>query len=822
MESTIITSSYGFAPKEKAFPSDFLSLLDQYADNIKVLSLDCFDTILWRKTAKPIDVFYSLQQKTPQKKIGLNALLRARIESQARNFKVIQAKNSEVTLHDIYQISFPHLSSAELNALIEAELESEIEMCYAFPPMVKLMRAALSRGLKLIIVSNTYLTEPQLRRLLGHHLPKEILECIDIFCSCEFDSSKNNKLFEIVLEKLGCAANEVWHIGDDQKADFLAPKSLGLHATQLTAHDSNIDELKCLHMAAAALFNPAVRHTNPLLLPFHGILASTRIEKPEQVVGYASIGPILYTFGKFILEEIDALKKQGKNPKVLFLMRDAYLPSLVCDALASHSVGKPIRISRFAALAASFRTKDDIALYLSQVLSSDRFHDIANQLLLPKQIAEPLVKAIEGANSRLAEAIHLFQRDDIQQIIFKLSAAYRQRLIRYLEKEIDLKRGDTLLFVDLGYAGTAQQKLEPIFREELGVEIIGRYLIQLDIPSWQTSRRGLLDTSWCDERAMLCLVSYIALLEQICTSEEKSVTDYDTQGNPIFSDTGFSKNQYEKLKKIQNECLRFINDAKHFFTCTKELPLSILRETAMAELGRFVFLPTESEVHYLESFQFDLNLGTHDVLQVFNPAEGLASLRKRGLFFSFMEKNKKTMRTNYPAELRSAGLELVTTLMVQHRFGIDFRFKDMSLRRESIPAAVIQGEHSNIVNVEATPTHDGYYSLNIPIGNHDFYTSLLFGQQYEWIQFESAEIITMDSFLKKTESLHAEDYWPSLVFHDMTHKNSKLYECHSNASAIVIPPLQRQNAKDSLIRIVFRPIVSKSFLEKENSSCNSF
>ncbi|RWM26996.1 hypothetical protein, partial [Mesorhizobium sp.] len=36
---------------------DIPTILDDFGDSVKVLSLDCFDTLLWRKTATPRDVF---------------------------------------------------------------------------------------------------------------------------------------------------------------------------------------------------------------------------------------------------------------------------------------------------------------------------------------------------------------------------------------------------------------------------------------------------------------------------------------------------------------------------------------------------------------------------------------------------------------------------------------------------------------------------------------------------------------------------------------------------------------------------------------------
>ena len=517
----------------------------------------------------------------------------------------------------------------------------------------------------------------------------------------------------------------------------------------------------------------------------------------------------MYAFARFITEEIRALQAQQKKVNVLFLMRDAHLPQKACEALTGGPVGHPIRISRFAAFAASFRTKEAIYRYLSDTAFTGRFEDIARQLLLPDAIVTPLIEATKQSDSPIGEFIKMMQREDLQNIIIKQSDIYRKRLIKHLQKTIGLKRNDTLMFVDLGYSGTAQRLLEPILRDELNVTVIGRYLIELNVPGWETSRRGLIDPSWCDERSMLSLVSYIALLEQLCTSNEKSVIDYDAKGNAVHSTSGFEKSQYDKLKRVQEECIRFIHDAKAFFNHIGDSSLETWQKVALAELGRFIFLPTEKEIQYLESFEFDLNMGTHDILRVFDQNEGLSSLRKRDLFFSFMERNQKTMRTNCPAELRSAGLELVTTLMAQHRFGIDFGFREMSLRRESIP--VIANYHHEVshANVESLLTHDGYFALSIPAGNENQHTAIMFGKKYRWVQLESVEIMPTQTYLSKIESLYTEDCWSALIFKEMNNKGGKLFECLSEESAVIIPPLNKSTGKHYLVRLVFRPIVMR-------------
>lgn len=795
--------------KNKVHSSELKKILTHYTDQTKILSLDCFDTILWRKTATPVDVFYELQKKPTFAALGFSASLRIQYEAHARNMKFIQEKKTEIILEDIYRAAFPHLDSSQLSRLAEEELETEMQACYAYPPMLELMQEAVNHHKKIIIVSDTYFTENQLMRLLGYCLPIEIMQIINhIFCSCEYGKSKSNGLFRIVLDKLSQTPDSVLHIGDNHQADVLGAQAAQIPSLEFIHHEQNLTDKYRLQFAAGSLFHSDFRHSHALPNPFRGVLSNHVIDKPEQMIGFASIGPVMYAFAKFLLNEIEILKKSCKNLKIVFLMRDAYLPSLICETLARRPIGKRVRISRFTSFAASFCTKEDVEKYLSTVIFTQRYKEIATQLLLPEEVITPLVEATLQSNSPIMQFLELVLRSDILNIIFIKSKEIRQRLFKYLKKETGLKRGDTLMFIDLGYSGTAQRQLQNVFKQELDVDIIGRYLIELNIPDWQKSRRGLLDPSWCDDRAMLALVNHIALLEQICTSNEKSVIDYDRQGNPIYSKTSLEKSQYHKLESIQKECVLFAKAAEQFFKKTGYPTHEILRQIALMELARFIFLPGESEVQYLESFQFDINLGTNDILRVFDSHAGLKSLKKRGLFFSFMERNNKTMRTNYPAELRYAGLELVMTVMAQYRFGFDIGYKDISLRREKIHAHVLQVDGIHPVTFEALLTYDGYYALQIPV-NPEFAIELNFGQHYQWLEIDDAELINLSTFLLNTDSLYAEDFSTMLVFKEMQHHGGKLFSCVSTSGRVQIPPFKKSEGQHYLVRIIFRPVVKQ-------------
>lgn len=799
-------------------PADLNAILDEYSPQIKILSLDCFDTLLWRCAATPGDVFFSMQEKPAFKKIGLTPALRAYAEENARQKMLLQNDKSEVKLCDIYPAIYPELSAQQIADLISDEIEAEKEHCFAFPPIVELIREAHTRGLKIVIVSDTYFEEAQLRQLLEHALPSDVLPMINkIFCSSEYGKSKSEGLLKLVSEKMSQPVQAILHIGDNGLADFIAPKALGMHSLQFVHHHPNVGSLIRMQALAAGFIDPTIRQIRPLVMPYRAILANSPIalDKPENSIGFASLGPIMHAFGRFLCDEINQLKRAGKNPKVVFLMRDAYLPSLACEIIAGEPIGKRVRISRFSSYAASFRTQDDVDQYVGENAMSLRFYDICQQLLLPENIARPLIeKAIKAPNPPMA-FVKLIQQKTILQVIFKESRAYRNKLRKHLENEIGLTAGDTLVFVDLGYTGTAQNKLAPVFRDEMNVEVIGRYLIALRSPHWQHSRRGLLDPSWCDDRILGTLVAYIALLEQLCTCNENSVIGYDDDGNPIHAETSLSKQQHTKLDLIQNECLRFIREAEAFYAAGHTPPsLRLLRDAALAELSRLLFIPNKIELDYLKSFQFDLNLGTKEILNVFDQEKGLDGLRKRGMFF--MERNLKSMRTNYPAELRYAGLELALLLLAQSRFGFDLRVNDLSLRREPIQTIIIRGNKSMKNTLEALPTYDGYFSLLIPVGNGDFQIAVQFGLHYQWVQLESAELIATATLFGSNESETTEDAAQYLAIDQMIERGSGIYECQSENSLLVFAPQRKFGEVNYTLRIIFRPLLTRKILSHEN------
>lgn len=778
-------------------------LRDDFLSRFDIVTFDCFDTILWRQVEKPTDAFYLLAQCPSFKKLGFSADLRMKCEEIARRRQWVRRGSREVNLTDIYRAFSENLSEAELKALINEEIDVEISICFPFKPVVDLIKRVRSLNKKVSIVSDTYLTAAQLRRLLSAHLGESLVNQLhEVIVSCELGVSKSDGLHLHSIKKH--ASERIFHIGDHDYADVKAANKAGLQAVHLIQYANPIKELMRLRTNALTLFDDGVRERTPIYNPYKTMLAKPQgyTSTAAARLGYAVLGPLMSAFAVDIQQRVDELSRLGKPIKVLFLLRDGHLPYEVYRALYPSANASPVRISRFASYAASFTDPASIENYLAEMIMGDRYEDMAKQLLFTGPECHQISNQLKGEKSPQTRFIKIIlTKKNIDQIIMR-SAQYRDRLMRYLQREAQVEKSDTLLLIDLGYSGTTQTKLSPIFKKAYDIDMLGHYLISLSTPGWRLARRGLLDPDVCDERSLQTLVTYVALLEQLCTTTDKSVVDFDEQGMPIYGDSNINQEQHDMLTCIQSEAIKFAKELD-------STPLlvdnpTVRQQVAKAELGRLLFLPTPDEINLLKAFKFDLNLGTTDVFEMFDAEKGLNALRDRGMFF--MEKNLKNMRTNYPAELRYANLPLLLTLVTQHRHGLSLTLNEMSFRRQAVTVIALKGDKSATEVLEAIPTFDGYFSLIVPVGKGDYFLGLSFGEQVKWLQCHSITLIPLHRWNTDQESLHSTDITSHRMLESMQDHGNGILQCESPRASLLIKPQETITDEIKIVRVVFRPL----------------
>jgi len=761
---------------------------------VRLLSLDCFDTLLWRDTHAPRDIFRLLSGTTPQQRMWA--------ETRARRSALLRHSRNEVSIEEIYAELLPNADAATRAAAVDAEIDAEARHCFAFGPTVALMKAARERGIKTVIVSDTYLSGKQLRELIRRAAGDEVAGLIDtIFASSEHKLSKKEGLLGTMLRKTSVKPERVLHIGDNCAADHDAARRHGIPALHLRQFTDGCAQRLRLEAATGAMVDAG----GAVFQPHRATLAAGahRIEDAAEALGHNVLGPVLVPFANWLEQEAEALAAtNGGRVHMLFLMRDGHLPRRIHEAAFPARAGHAIELSRFTATAASFRDEAAVHDYVEAELGNGTPEDLLRQLLFPPNEIAEIIEALPETAQLGALAKTVCAPRHIKAIV-KRSQAFAERLATYLRRECDPQPGDTLLLADLGYNGTVQNHAEPVLRALLGVHVAGRYLLLREQAATGFDKRGFMDGSTHDADTLEAFAANVAVLEQLCTAAQGSVIDYSDDGSPVRAGNSIKGRQSETRERAQRGAIAFARDhAQAIIRTNDSARAECERSGAAAALARLMFLPQPEELAVLTRFEHDVNLGGSETVKLFDPEIAKAGLERRGLFYL-----KGADRMYLPAELRGHGLPLNLTLLAQRRFGMDLRFADFCDHGIDVPILLADGRDVAASSIRATPTHNGHYLATIPVGEAQYAVGLQFGKLYEWLQIVSAEFVPVADFLaEKPSDTQPIEAMPTLE--GMEQVAPHLFRCTGADSFLMVPPHTNFEGP-AMLAVAFRPLVAR-------------
>ncbi len=788
-------------------------LLDEHGGDRGILSLDCFDTLVWREVMAPTDAFYRLVEYPTFQRLGLTARARISGESAARSARQLRDAKHEVSLAEVYRHTAPTATEDEIAQLVADELALEKEICFGFAPMLSLVRRAKATGKRVIIVSDTYFDEQQLRELIAAALGVASLEGLidQVFCSSRFGVSKFNGLFADVRRELAVEPNGILHVGDNLAADVAGALKCGIRGVHFAAFSEPIEEVIRLHAAAANVLMPQIRSERPLPSLCNALWAQHANQLDAvQRIGHTMLGPVILGYMRWVADRALELQRQGKRPHLVFLLRDGWFPHRVYDRLLAADArleGIPhseAELSRFSAYAASFTDIEQVNEYLSFIGASDRYDALAKQLLLPSNTANALVReARSKPNGWRTFVKRVREQQNLRQIVAS-SAAFRRRMMNYLRKTVGVQRGETVIFVDLGYSGTVQSKVQHPMEQDLGVEVQGAYLLLRDVHTALVDKTGWLDRRGMDVRSVQALVNHIAMLEQLCTCDLQSVVDYSDDGKPVRRTGDLSDRQDALRDRIQAAALEFVELALQAKQPAGWARPETVRDTGAALLGRFLFLPSREEVAVLNDFHHDVNLGTKDLLRLFDPEKATIGLRRRGLMYLNGSK-----RQTLPMELRPHGIHLPLTLLSQERFGLDLRARDFGETGQMLPVMVSRGTQLSIEEVPLHATHDGYLMAAIGVGECEADLGLMFGKRWSWVQIERVSLVPVDKVMDNPDDTDGVSLMQALTMENAELRGSSLIECSDDSGFVFVRVTSKKVTRAGFRQacvVVFRPL----------------
>lgn len=773
------------------------TLLERAPASVRYLSLDCFDTLLWRNTVAPRDVFADLPIS------GGGIWPRAKAEARARQRLHFATGKGEVSIEAIYRSLKPYADDQEIAAAVQAELDAEARHCYGFAPTVALMKDAKARGLEIIIVSDTYLSDVQLRELIERSAGEEVAALIDrIFVSSAYGIAKAEGLFKPVLRDLGAGPQSILHVGDNKVADQDAPTLLGVNTVHLRQFTSECAQRLRFEASAAAMIDSTVRNSCPAVAPHRPVLSLHGSDDPVVALGHDVLGPVMHAFATWVeAERRDMAERTGKPVKLLFLMRDGHLPMQVYRTLFGEGEGAPIELSRFTARRASFTHAQAIRDYLADEGRHGRTDVLSNHLGLARHEVAKLCGNQLGfqAQEKFNKGV---QTPQLLRAITDRSAKFADKVMSHLRRA-GVNEGDSVMFVDLGYAGTVQNVIEPVLRDRFGISVAGRYLLLRDHEQTGFDKKGLIDDRHYDLAAVHALCMPVAVIEQLCTVAQGSVIDYGPDGAPIRKDSGQKGLQNAVRDRVQEACIAFArNAAEAVVRPARSDDGDCRRSMAASVLGRFLFMPTAAEVQVLEAFDHDVNLGSDDMVKLVDPELAGTGLKRRGLFYV-----NQSNRMYLPGELRQHGLPHLLAMFAASRHQFDLRPADFHADSIELDGFFASATSQTLLPVEAHSTHDGYYQATLPVGAGEYAVGIQLGALAEWVQIEEAAFHTPAGLHDPIAAQINPSMPAQILCEGMEEVSPGFYRCREDALLLVPPPAKTKEAM--VLSLVFRPVVRR-------------
>ena len=324
----------------------------------KIVSFDIFDTLVRRLVYEPRQIFPLMVKSALHRGIVLpKDFIKLRFEAE-------RWANKELGYANIYEIydRIENLNGDTRDAALKLELETEIELCVPNSEIVALYKRCIHNKKRVIIISDMYLPENLLIKILNNC---GITGYEKLYVSCDRKAGKQNgSVYGIVLKELRVKPQEIFHIGDNLKSDFLIPRKFGIHSLWYRENGDNKQERFHREKSEAQ----RIRNLNT----FNRNMQAWKYPKKQNdipfQIGYSGLGPLLFGFSKWL---DDCFTRDGIE-KVFFLSRDGLIMQKAYQVSGGKKKNAYLYASRKALIVPSLMDHINVEDIFSRFFTSNR------------------------------------------------------------------------------------------------------------------------------------------------------------------------------------------------------------------------------------------------------------------------------------------------------------------------------------------------------------------------------------------------------------------------------------------------------------------
>lgn len=510
--------------------------------------------------------------------------------------------------------------------LAKAELQAEIDLALLNPLVKVLWDSARAAGKRVGILSDGVWRTEEIRAILAKAAPD--LAPDFIYSTADQETRQGGGLFRRYLTAEGLKPSQALHIGREED-----PFEIPSHGVTLAPYDLPADPWANLYEredSIARLLSMSDRgfqwrQDNGFRLLRGITLAAMRPNSPQSLVSAAVLGPVMLGFHRHIEQVMARVKAPGgRNPKLMFLARDASLSFRVWNELSKEEAHYIELNRRIALIAASdgdegYKTLSELFENMAFVTppSVEQFFKIK---LSAK--AKEFFKSFEGYPTGKDFAASMASLLGGRARIAKMAVAIKDSLLEYLVAKLGpLEQITDFVLVDIGYTGNIQRALRRVF-DKLGIKIAlhGVYLLPHG-EAFINLAEGDSVSGYYDDLSLTPAVKRAVmrdgpLIEEFCCAPVGSTRGYD-KGVEIREEDVRLPQEIAFCMEMQEEALRFVTTLRRL---EKSFGLDLLadyerfRAWTAAALARFVIQPTGLECQTFGPLLHDVSLGTKGLI----------------------------------------------------------------------------------------------------------------------------------------------------------------------------------------------------------------
>lgn len=606
---------------------------DVHSHNIKIVSCDIFDTLIFRHVKNPSAVFAKSYMKSSRQMPEYVASedwknLRIYMEKQARKNHFQRYNNYEVTLNEIY--SYLPDFFGDRHSLMENEIVSEIENCFVNEEIYNTLSELRKRGYVIVLISDMYLSKSAIERILSScDVNLELFDAI--YLSNEYQQSKRyGGLFKELINKYNIQPNELYHIGDNTESDIASARRLGIITYFYSLISESRFEYPELYIES---FAPYKCDENMQTLR---IISAGESEEYWHKLGALILGPFFAAFAQWI---VMVSNRRGIH-RIRPIMREGdFLSKLINAAVSENHLNidvKPLYASRMATFSANFNVigeKEIEYLFSTYNICVKDVFDLLNikeKLYLfdemkDYQSNQLMAVSVEGDSAYNKILNWLTDEETIKYIREKNSNSSQVAMTYFKGIGLD----ELSITIDVGWRGSIQKAINKLYESSGEKSVPSHYLCvaKPDVADNlfpNTDIRGFLGNFGSYEdvtRTVFPRIIELALLSTKGTT--LGYKQEDGRVLPIIQEINYPEWQVKAAKLIQNGILAF--QKNYYKYASKEMKEEKwLRENAIYFYGiidRLLKYPLINEASHIKKLQYDQNFGGRGFSEIISDSD---------------------------------------------------------------------------------------------------------------------------------------------------------------------------------------------------------